>query len=165
MSSTLNTTPATAPADIDTMRHSVNRLLGPDAQPPGGETLAILQSLLRGHMQLLIPEVEQAAWQRDKEDVPRYCALACVGEARGRLRAVARPGEHGALAYARRLARSLAALCDHHEALAGVVMCLACDQPLRDGEDTLPYDHVSPSGSALRAGRIHTRCAHTVRRH
>ncbi|WP_307671763.1 DUF6415 family natural product biosynthesis protein [Streptomyces sp. V4I2] len=147
------------------MRRTISQLMDPDAQLPVGEALDLVQQVLRGHMQLIIPEVEQAARQRDKEDVSRYCALACVGEARGRLRAVARPGEHGALAYARRLARSLAALCDHHEALAGVVMCLACDQPLRDGEDTLPYDHVSPSGSALRAGRIHTRCAHTIRRH
>ena len=160
----LETTPGTELVDIDMMRHSISHLLGPDAQPPAGEMLATLQLLLRGHMQLLIPEVEQAALQRDKDDVPRYCALVCVGEAHGKLRVPARPGEHHALAHARRLARSLAALCDHYEALTDVVMCLACDQPLRDSEDTLPYDHVSPSGPAVRVGRIHARCAHTYRR-
>jgi hypothetical protein len=108
---------------------------------------------------------EHAALQRDKDDVPRYCALACIGEARGKLRVPARPGEHHALPHARRLSRGLAALCDHYEALTEVVMCLACDQPLRDGEDTQPYDHISPSGPVVRVGRIHARCAHTYRRH
>jgi hypothetical protein len=146
------------------MRHNISHLLGPDAQPPTGDALNALQQLLRGHMQLLIPEVERAALKRDKNDVPRYAALACVGEARGKLRIPARAGEHHALPHARRLARSLAALCDHYEALIDVVMCLACDQPLREGKDTQPYDHVSPSGPVVRVGRIHTQCAHTYRR-
>jgi hypothetical protein len=160
-----DTTSVTEPVDIDTMRHSIDRLLGPDALPPASDALATLHYLLRGHLQLIIPEVEQAALKQDKDDVPRYCALACVGEARGKLRAQPRPGEYSALAHARRLARTLTALCDHYEALTGRVMCLACDQPLRDGEDTLPYDHISPTGPAVRTGRIHTRCSHTVRRH
>ncbi|WP_406436573.1 DUF6415 family natural product biosynthesis protein [Streptomyces sp. NBC_01613] len=164
MNPTPTTMPATQPVDIDTMRHSISRLLSPDAQPPASKALATLHSLLRGHMQLLIPEVEQAALQRDKDDVPRYCALVCVGEARGKLRVPARPGEHGTLVHARRLARRLTALCDHYEALTEVVMCLACDQPLRDSDDTLPYDHISPSGPAVRVGRIHARCTHTYRR-
>ncbi|MFD3504470.1 DUF6415 family natural product biosynthesis protein [Streptomyces sp. NPDC058678] len=165
MNQTVTAGTVAPPVNIDTMRHTISQLMDSHVQLPGGEALDLVQQALRGHIQLIIPEVEQAAWQRDKEDVSRYCALACVGEARGKLRAANRPGEHGALAYARRLARTLAALCDHHEALAGAVMCLACDQPLRDGEDTLAYDHVSPSGSALRAGRIYTRCAHMIRRH
>ncbi|WP_405877003.1 DUF6415 family natural product biosynthesis protein [Streptomyces sp. NBC_00005] len=165
MSGTLTATPATAPVDIDTMRHSISRLLGPDTQPTGGEGLAMLQGLLRGHMQLLIPEVEQAALERDANDVPRYVALACIGEARTKLCAAPRAGEHGTLADTRRLARRLAALCDHYEALTGVMMCLTCDQPLRQGEDTLPYDHISPSGPIVRVGRIHASCAHTYRHH
>ncbi|GAA4090364.1 DUF6415 family natural product biosynthesis protein [Streptomyces shaanxiensis] len=165
MISTKETTAGTAPVDIDTMRHSISQLLGPDAPPPAGDKLAVLDSLPRGHMQLIIPEIEQAALARDQDDVPRYCALACVGEARGKLRATAPQGEHGALTHARKLARTLAALCDHYEALTDVVMCLACDQPLREDEEALPYDHVSPSGSATRAGSIHARCAHAVRRH
>lgn len=166
----MGTTPATAvsapPVDIDTMRHSISQLIGPDAQSPAGDTLDTLHHLLRGHLQLLIPEVEQAALQRDAEDVPRYCALASVREARARLRLLpAQSGAHSTLAHTRRLARRLAALCDHYETLTGVVMCLACDQPLRDGEDTLPYDHVSASGPVVRVGRIHAQCTHTYRRH
>lgn len=38
-----------------------------------------------------IPEVEAAAFRLGKDDIPRACALACVGEARMRLRL--EPGE------------------------------------------------------------------------
>ena len=161
----LATTPTMAPADIDTMRHTVSRFLGPDARPPVAEHLITLYQLMRGHMQLLIPEVERAALKRKGDDVPRYVALACVREARRKLQAPAEPDEHRVLVHARRLARSLAAVCDHYEALTDVAMCLACDQVLRDGEDAQPYDHVSPSGPVVRVGRIHTRCANTYRRY
>ncbi|MFJ3658410.1 DUF6415 family natural product biosynthesis protein [Streptomyces nigra] len=159
------TTSAAQPLDIDTMRHSISRLLGPDAPPPASEELGVWEVLVRGHMQLIIPEVERAALARGEDGVSSYCALACVGEARGKLRAAVGPGAERVVVHARRLARCLAALCDHYEALAGVVTCLACDEPLRAGEETLPYDHSRPSGAATRAGRIHTRCANTVRRH
>lgn len=69
--------------------------------------------MLRGHMQLIIPEIEQAAEKLPADDIPRYCALACVGEARARLNA--RPGlmPYDPVAHVRRLGRSLPALCDH----------------------------------------------------
>ena len=146
------------------MRRSISHLLGPHAQPPAGDELTTLHGLLRGHLHLLIPEVEQAALNRDREDVPRYVALACVDQARTTLRTAPCDGGYGALVQARRLARRLAALCDHYETLTGVAMCLACDQPLHN-EDSLPYDHVSPSGPAIRVGRIHTHCTHRYRRH
>ncbi|MEU6653338.1 DUF6415 family natural product biosynthesis protein [Streptomyces sp. NPDC046900] len=164
MNSLLDTRAETPPVDIETMRQSVGRLLGPDATSPESDGLAELTGLLRGHMQLIIPEVEQVAGKLPMDDVPRYCALACIGEARAKLRATAGDGPDRAVAYARRLARSLAALCDHYEALTGVEMCLACDKPIRDREDSVPYGHVSASGGAACAGRIHTRCAHTLRR-
>ena len=72
MNATVHASALTQPVDIDTMRHSISQLIGPDAQPSAGDTLTTLQQLLRGHMQLLIPEVEQAALQRDAEDVPRW---------------------------------------------------------------------------------------------
>ncbi|MFF0737728.1 DUF6415 family natural product biosynthesis protein [Streptomyces chartreusis] len=164
MNSTATTTTIPAAVDIATMRHCISRLLGPDVPPPAGEELAVREGLVRGHMQLIIPEVERAALARGEDDVPRYCALACVGEARSKLSAPAGSGPDRALAHARRLARCLAALCDHYEALTDVAMCLACDQPLREGDETLPHDHTRPSGPATPAGRIHARCAHTVRR-
>ncbi|MER5914552.1 DUF6415 family natural product biosynthesis protein [Streptomyces sp. NPDC001982] len=52
-----------------------------------------------------------------KGSIPRYCALTCLGEARGKLKAEPNPAPGGDLAYARRLARALNALCDHFDAL------------------------------------------------
>ncbi|MFJ3338623.1 DUF6415 family natural product biosynthesis protein [Streptomyces sp. NPDC086766] len=147
------------------MRDSIRRLLGPHAGIPETQELAVLTGVLRGHIESITPRIEQAALKLPADDVPRYCALACVGEARRKLTTTASPGPSAAVAYARRLARSLAALCDHWETLAGVVMCLACDQPIRDSEASMPYDHISPSGGTALSGTLHTRCAHTIRRH
>lgn len=165
MNGALDSSAGIQPVDVEAMRHSSARLLGPDADPPEGEELARLAERLRAQVALIVPVVERAAWKLPADDVPRYCALACVGEAGRKLRMTPGRGAHGELAHARRLARSLAALCDHYEALTGVRMCLACDRPIRDREDSMPYDHISPSGGAAYSGRIHTRCAHTIRRH
>ncbi|MGW5248536.1 DUF6415 family natural product biosynthesis protein [Streptomyces sp. NPDC004129] len=165
MNSTLEAQAGTQPVDIDTMRESIARLIGPSSLSPEGEELAGLTGLLRGHMQLIIPEIEQAAGKLPEDDVPRYCALACIGEARAKLRATTGVGPHRAAAHARKLARSLMALCDHYEALTGVEMCLACDQTIRDCGDSVAYGQVSTSGGAASAGRIHTRCAPIGRRH
>ncbi|MFB7333739.1 DUF6415 family natural product biosynthesis protein [Streptomyces adustus] len=135
------------------------------ALPLTDDELSALTDFLRTHTQLLITHVEQAAARRPAEDVPRNIALACTAKARDRLRIQSAPDRHSLLVHARRLARALVALCDHHKALAEATMCLACDQPLHHNDQTIPYDHVSPSGGAARAGHIHTRCANAVRRH
>lgn len=113
---------AGAPPDIATMRQAVDQLLDPDAVPealpPTGDELNTLTLQLRGHLDLLMPEVEAVVQQLPKDDIPRYCALACLGEARGKLRAQPSPTAHGPVAYARRLARVLNALCDHYETLS-----------------------------------------------
>lgn len=110
------------PPDIETMRETVNRLLDPDAieeaLPPTLDEVATLTAAMRGQLQLLVPDVEQMVGPRPK-DVAQYCAMACIGEARGKLAGEPRPGFYGALAYARRLARALNALCDHYERLGG----------------------------------------------
>lgn len=157
-----NSTTATCEVDVPTMRQTVVRLLGSESEPPAGEELETLTALLRGHMELLVPEIEQAAVRLPHDDVPRYCALACVGEARLKLRARPGPGEYGALAHARRLARVLGALCDHHETLTGVRMCVVCDRPITADAKSLPYPEAAPSGAA-RASRVHAGCADTVR--
>jgi hypothetical protein len=105
--------------DIAVMRETVQILLDPDAValPPTTDELETLTQMIRGHLELLIPEVEQSVRRLKKDSIPRYCALACVGEARGRLRAspIRRFGVE--VGYARRLARTLNALCDHYENL------------------------------------------------
>lgn len=113
---------AKAPPDIATMRATAAPVLGPDdgpdALPPGAEGLETLDGTLRGHLQLLIPDVQKAASSRRK-DVQTYCALVCIGEARGKL-TVATAGTPAArVHHARRLARVLLALCEHYERLAG----------------------------------------------
>lgn len=117
-------TPATAerdkrPLDVPTMRASARRLLAEDAELPTFEEMETLTLLLRGHMMLIIPEVEQVAARQPKDDIPRYCALACIGEARMRLDLTAGHGLPAGIAHAKRLSRSLNALCDHYENLGG----------------------------------------------
>lgn len=116
---------AAAPPAIDTMREIVDLLLDPDAVP--GRTLAptpgeleTLTLQLRGHLALMLPEVEETAKRLPRQSIPRYCALACIGEARERLRAEPTKRFGGPAGHARRLARTLNALCDHWEALARV---------------------------------------------
>ncbi|WP_336246873.1 DUF6415 family natural product biosynthesis protein [Streptomyces cupreus] len=149
--------------DIATMRANVAQVLPPEVTPTDRATLETLTDTLRRGIQMLIPEVEQAAAKQPADDIPRYVALACVREARGKLDARTGLLPSDAAAYVRKLGRSLLALCDHYIALTGVRMCVACDQPIRPGEATQPYDQVSPSGGAAFSGRIHDRCADTVR--
>lgn len=116
-----------APPDMATMRRAVDRLLDPDAVPealpPADEELDTLTLQLQGHLNLLMPEVEKAALRLPKESIPRYCTLACLGEARGKLAEQPHDGPNGPLVHARRLARVLNALCDHYENLGSAHGC------------------------------------------
>lgn len=108
---------AATPPDVATMRDAVRQLLGESA-PPDADRLDTLTLQVRGHIQLLIPEVEKVTERLPEDDIPRYCALACLGEARRKLSLKAAPGLASELAHTRRLARVLNALCDHYESLA-----------------------------------------------
>ncbi|MCX4912784.1 DUF6415 family natural product biosynthesis protein [Streptomyces sp. NBC_00687] len=100
------------------MREATARLLRDDAELPTFEEMETLTLQLRGHMMLLIPEVETAAERQPKDDIPRFCALACIGEARAKLSLRAGLGLPAGIAHAKRLSRSLNALCDHYESLS-----------------------------------------------
>lgn len=110
------------PPDIATMRATADRLLDPDAAPdvlpPTAAEVDTLTRTMRGQLELLIPDIEGLVGGRPK-NVAQYCALACAGEARGRLRAEPKAGLSAPVADARRLARSVNALCDHYERLSG----------------------------------------------
>lgn len=108
-----------SPVDLETMRIAARRLLSDHAEPPMPDELETLTLQLRGHIMLAIPEVETAARRLPEDDVPRACALACIGEARIRLGL--EPGRNlpAGIAHAQRLARSVNALCDHYENLGG----------------------------------------------
>jgi hypothetical protein len=119
MTSTAQTTQQdAAPVDIATIRETIGRFLPSDVEQPTGDELATLTALMRGQIALIIPEVRALAVKLPKDDVPRYCALACIGDAEGRLRERPNPAPGGANAFARRLARALNALADHYENLA-----------------------------------------------
>ncbi|MGW1000496.1 DUF6415 family natural product biosynthesis protein [Streptomyces sp. NPDC002520] len=123
MNTTVETSNATLPLDIDTMRETAAKLLGPDdgseALPPVPQELDTFTSMLRGHLELLIPEVEAKAGRQPKDSVSRHCAFACVGEATRKLRVGDGDTPAVRVAVARKLARSVNALCDHYEKLGG----------------------------------------------
>jgi hypothetical protein len=129
MSAKLQTSDTTAQStpDLATMRDTAGLVLGPDDAPDAvlpREELETLTVALRGHIELLAPEVEQAAARLPENSPTRHGALTCAGEARGKLRApeVSFARLSGSVMYARRLARVLVALCEHYEIVsAGVV--------------------------------------------
>lgn len=110
-----------APPDIAVMRETVALLMDPDAMvlSPAGEELDTLTLMMRGHLEVLAPEVEQAARQLEAGSTPRYTALGCVWEARSRLESEPSARTGGHVAHARRLARVLGALCDQYETIGG----------------------------------------------
>jgi hypothetical protein len=153
----------TLPPDIATMRAEVQRLLVRGAELLSDEELETLRLQLRGHIALLIPEVEQAVSLLPRGDRRRERALTCAGEARMRLRLG--PGNTLAVRYSvlHRLARSVRVLCDCYDLHTGAAMCAVCEKPIEEGDEPVPYDHVSPSAGAGRAGHVHARCVGTLR--
>ncbi|MFD7404539.1 DUF6415 family natural product biosynthesis protein [Streptomyces sp. NPDC059866] len=101
------------------MRGTARRLLADDAEPPMPDELETLTLQLRGHLMLAVPEVETAAGRLPEDDIPRACALACVGEARMRLNLEPGRSLPVGISHAQQLARSVNALCDHYENLGG----------------------------------------------
>jgi hypothetical protein len=107
----------TLPPDIDTMRVSVSHALDETPQP---EELDTLGATLRGHIALLIPEIEQLAAKQPGDSVLRFCALACVGEARAKLRmGDGRPHLDVRVTVVQKLGRVAKALCEHYVSLGG----------------------------------------------
>ncbi|MGW7341035.1 DUF6415 family natural product biosynthesis protein [Streptomyces sp. NPDC054808] len=107
----------TVPPDIATVRATVRRLLAEDAAPIEDAEVAEMIARLREDITGLIPAVEALTQTLPKDDVPRACALACIGEARMRLRLGNGDTEPVRLSVAVRMARTANALADHHQAL------------------------------------------------
>lgn len=108
---------ATAPVDLQTMRETASLLLDPNAKTLPPERLEILHLALTGMAHVAIPEIEAASGRLPKDDIPRACALACVGEARMRLRLPSGETFEKQLVLTRKLARAVRALADHCQAL------------------------------------------------
>ncbi|MFF7309826.1 DUF6415 family natural product biosynthesis protein [Streptomyces sp. NPDC008137] len=123
MTATDTTTCAAAPPDLATLRETAQRVLGPDsgpdALPPPADELDTLIAQLRGHLELLTPEVERMAGRLPEASVAGHGAMACAEEARDELRApdLSSTAPSCGVMYARRLARVLNALCAHYELL------------------------------------------------
>ncbi|MGX1512249.1 DUF6415 family natural product biosynthesis protein [Streptomyces collinus] len=105
------------PPDIATVRATVRRLLAADAEPLAAEEVAEMTARLREDIAGLIPSVEALTRALPKDDIPRACALACIGEAQMRLRLGDGDTEPVRLSVAVRMARTANALADHHQAL------------------------------------------------
>lgn len=126
---------------------------------PRHEVLKLWSEDLSGFIEQLLPQIEVLAVSLPPSDVPARVAMAGAGEARRRLREPQAAGLTGETERVKRLARSVVALCDHIETLDGTRrMCLACDKPIEDGQESAPYGKVSPSGGAVSAGRVHAAC-------
>ncbi|MGW6910234.1 DUF6415 family natural product biosynthesis protein [Streptomyces sp. NPDC054940] len=146
------------------MRSAATWFLAQETSP----TYAVIQGFetdFRGFLnQLLIPQIAQLSSGRPKDDRPVVAARAGVGEARRRLALPERPGLLGEFERVTRLARSVVALCNHCDTLAGIRVCLACDMRIKDDAEAVPSEKVSPSGGAVRSGYVHAECANEVRR-
>lgn len=101
------------------MRAAAAEMVGEDAQLPRWETVQEFAHRYRGHIMQLIPAVEDLAACQAKDDVPANVARAGIGEARRRLDEIEAVGLVGEVKRVQRLARSVLALCDHYENLAG----------------------------------------------
>lgn len=106
------------PPDIQVMRESARILLAEGAELPVLDELETLILTLRGHIHLLIPEVAKAVARQPKDSIPRYCALACIGEAHNKLRLSEGGTPRLRVSVAQKLARVVNALCDHYENLS-----------------------------------------------
>ncbi|MGW0708124.1 DUF6415 family natural product biosynthesis protein [Streptomyces sp. NPDC002643] len=107
------------PIDTETMRDTTARLLPPHAHQLQPADLLDLTLLCRGHLTLLVLEVETASHRRPKDDPLTADALIDVDEARRRLNLTLGGRLHHTLAHAQRLARSVDLLLGHMEKLGG----------------------------------------------
>ncbi|WP_224349256.1 DUF6415 family natural product biosynthesis protein [Streptomyces olivaceus] len=106
-----------AAPDTATVRTMARRLLAAGAAPPPRDELAAMTAVLRENIARLIPTVEALAETLPEDDAPRACALACLGEARMRLRLGDGDTDALRLSVAVRMARTAGALADHHQTL------------------------------------------------
>ncbi|MEV1063512.1 DUF6415 family natural product biosynthesis protein [Streptomyces sp. NPDC050263] len=145
------------------MRAAASWFLGQETLPRH-QTVKLFGDDFRDFLEDLIPQVEELAASRGKDDVPAMVALAGAHEARRRLSVAERPGLRGEVERVKRLARSVLALRAHYDALTGTWMCLACDGVIETPSDAMPYAQFSPTSGNGCSGHIHRHCADIVRR-
>lgn len=159
------TRPATEerPLASVTVRAAATWFLEQPTLPRHG-TVKGFEADFRKVLEALMPGVEELAAALPSEDVTAKVALAGVGEARQRLVEPEAAGLHGEVERVKRLARSVIAMCDHHDSLSGVRTCLLCDRPIEDSDAWEHYQQAGLTGGPAEPGRVHVACARTVRR-
>ncbi|MEU3945388.1 DUF6415 family natural product biosynthesis protein [Streptomyces sp. NPDC029526] len=162
MTATQPQTPDCPITGIGSMRSNAAWFLDQVTLPRHGLVALFAQDFTR-NLNDLMPCVEQLAALRGADDVPAQVALVGVGEARRRLTEPEAAGLSGEVARVRRLARSVRCLCDHYDALTAVRTCVACDRSIENGDDTVPYDQISPTAGGGRSALIHAGCAKRAR--
>ncbi|TXS55246.1 DUF6415 family natural product biosynthesis protein [Streptomyces sp. t39] len=108
----------TAPPDLETMRDTARRMQALGGPPARPQDLALLVDTLRGHVQLLVPEIQAMIRAAPSGDYAAAVALVGVDEAWRRLNTHPGFGEDAAFRHARKISLSVASLCDHWENLA-----------------------------------------------
>ncbi|MGW2559464.1 DUF6415 family natural product biosynthesis protein [Streptomyces sp. NPDC001514] len=105
------------PLDLDTMRDTARRVLALGEAPPLLEDLDRLTDILRGHVQLLVPEIASLIRRLPRGDGPACVAQIGIDEAWRRLHTTRGFGPDAAYRHAKKLALSVNSLCDHYENL------------------------------------------------
>lgn len=102
--------------DMRTILRSLDTVLAEGAPVPRHDELEDVTLFLRGHIALLIPEVEDLAWTLPKNDSVRCAAMAGVREAERKTGpgAGAGSGLVSAFRYAQQLARVCRMLVQHY---------------------------------------------------
>lgn len=108
---------ATAPVDTDTMREHAKRALNEVFD--SAKDLDQLILALRGHINLMIPEVEAVIIKHPRDYIPAICARACVGEARRRVAMGDGDTITLRVSVSQKLARMVDALMRHYTELGG----------------------------------------------
>ena len=103
------------PVDTVTMHATTALVLDENAELPTADELNNLTLLYRGHLMLLIPEVEKAGLGLPEGETVGRGVRAGVAEARSRLDLEAGPTLPARVAHAQRLARSVICLLGHLE--------------------------------------------------
>lgn len=107
--------------DIKVMRADARKVLDADALLiPRYDELVSTSNRLRGHIEQLIPAVENLAGPLPDEDTARLSAAAAIENAQVRLTASAGSGLMSTMRHTRSLARELHSLCDHYATLTGL---------------------------------------------
>lgn len=128
MNATQAQTDCRAPSTVS-MRAAASWFLDQSTPPPHG-ALKLWREDLGDFLRHLMPALEVLAAALPENDVPARVAMVGVGEAQRRLHEPAAAGLAREARRVQRMARSVVALCDHHDALTGAHHTLKTPGPL-----------------------------------